>query len=263
MILDRVTITGADDSIKPDNLIELSQQYPFVEWGLLFSSRRQGSPRYPSAEWCSKLINRLHQAETQPQFSMHLCGSHVRRMLNEKYDGWKAFPGLYRIFDRVQLNFHARAASFDMKALTSNLKAWTPRPQFIFQHDNVNDELLSDVYASEYDCEGLDLVPLFDCSHGAGVVPRQWPKPVYIGVTPGEHGEGVEYHTYHGYAGGLGPDTLEQELPRIAEAAGDARVWVDMETRVRSHSDWQFDLAKVRRCLEICEPLVAKQGAAS
>ena len=32
-ILDRVTITGADDSVRPTDLLELSREFPFVEWG--------------------------------------------------------------------------------------------------------------------------------------------------------------------------------------------------------------------------------------
>ena len=38
MILDRVTITGADDSIHVEQLAELSQAYPYVEWGILVSA---------------------------------------------------------------------------------------------------------------------------------------------------------------------------------------------------------------------------------
>ena len=37
MKLTRVTITGADDSVEPRALAELSEAFPFVEWGLLMS----------------------------------------------------------------------------------------------------------------------------------------------------------------------------------------------------------------------------------
>jgi len=61
---------------------------------------------------------------------------------------------------------------------------------------------------------------------------------------------------YHGYAGGLGPENLAEQLPLIGQAAGDCRIWVDMESRVRSDNDRQFDLAKVRKCLEIAKPFI-------
>ena len=37
MKLTKVTLTGADDFTDPKRLIEISREYPFVEWGILFS----------------------------------------------------------------------------------------------------------------------------------------------------------------------------------------------------------------------------------
>ena len=51
MILDRVTITGADDSIKATDLIPLSKRFPFVEWGILLSKNNEGSFRFPTRDW--------------------------------------------------------------------------------------------------------------------------------------------------------------------------------------------------------------------
>lgn len=50
-MLERVTITGADDSTDISQLVELSQEFPFVEWGILVSRRSEGGPRFPSREW--------------------------------------------------------------------------------------------------------------------------------------------------------------------------------------------------------------------
>jgi hypothetical protein len=100
---------------------------------------------------------------------------------------------------------------------------------------------------------------------GAGILPREWPKPIYLDVHPGDDGCGVQQHRYHGYAGGLGPDNLAEQIPLIlAAAAGnehtaEGRIWIDMETRVRSSDDRTFDLAKVRRCLEIAAPYVKQE----
>ena len=35
-MLKMVTVTGADDSVKPSDLAEIAAEYPFVEFGLLF-----------------------------------------------------------------------------------------------------------------------------------------------------------------------------------------------------------------------------------
>ncbi|MHB1675039.1 MAG: hypothetical protein ACYCSP_12405 [Acidobacteriaceae bacterium] len=39
MKLETVTITGADDSTDIVELAELSEEFPFVEWGILISAR--------------------------------------------------------------------------------------------------------------------------------------------------------------------------------------------------------------------------------
>ena len=90
---------------------------------------------------------------------------------------------------------------------------------------------------------GLNAVALFDHSGGKGRVPRHW--------TPIPHQE-----VFTGYAGGLGPDNLADELKRIHDAVGEATIWIDLETKVRSDDDKVFDLDKVRRCYDIARPYV-------
>ena len=57
---------------------------------------------------------------------------------------------------------------------------------------------------------------------------------------------------------------LEVELKRIEKVVDsiykNTRIWIDMETKVRSDDDRQFDLEKVRRCLEIAAPFVVKEA---
>jgi len=77
---------------------------------------------------------------------------------------------------------------------------------------------------------------LFDSSGGRGLAPVSWPAPL-----PG---------TTCGYAGGLGPDTLTEQLPLIHTAANGRGYWIDMEGRLRTPED-RFDLDRARRCLEI------------
>jgi len=253
MRLDRVTITGADDSIAPKALLGLSEDYPFVEWGILVSKTQEGGPRFPTRLWIRELVE---SAPADMKLSLHVCGRWVRRLMVGDDEllrdvGYEA-PSLTR-FQRVQLNFHAERHDVLVGEAAALFLRTMPRQQIIVQMDGTaNEDLLGMLCA-----RGVAAVPLFDTSGGAGVVPGEWPRPF----------PGIEYH---GYAGGLGPDTLTRELPRIAEAAvfpspgenpelsrgTDARIWIDMERRVRSADDQQFDLARVRRCLEICAPLV-------
>jgi len=71
---------------------------------------------------------------------------------------------------------------------------------------------------------------LVDGSGGRGVLPREWVRPATEQAV--------------GFAGGLSPDTLLEQLPRI-QAAACGKWWIDMENGVRDADDW-FDVERVR-----------------
>jgi hypothetical protein len=54
-IIDRVTITGADANTKHEDLFKLSEDFPFVELGILLSKSGEGKARYPTYAWMLKL----------------------------------------------------------------------------------------------------------------------------------------------------------------------------------------------------------------
>lgn len=246
-MLDRITITGADDSVMPADLVALSQRFPAVEWGILVSQSREGSPRYPSSDW----IRRLQGLRNRPPMSLHLCGRYVRALLI----GEVMFPhSLLEGFDRVQLNFHAEGADFQPTPLGQALRT-LGRRQFIFQIDGASGNKHFESVLN-HDGVPLDVVPLFDVSGGAGVLPDHWPRSVY--GTGGRAGRML----YHGYAGGLGPHNLVEQLPAIATSAG-CRHWVDMETHVRSADDQRFDLGKVEQALRICDGFIRPPDVSS
>lgn len=253
MNLDRVTITGADNSTTPESLALLTEKYPFVEWGILVSSsyRDAGGSRFPSHDW----IRRLQRitAGMEISLSLHVCGHWVRELLmGNSYIPEFMLSG----FQRIQLNFHAERTPCDPR-LCYNALLSLGAPQFIFQIDGATGNAHLESVTAEYDGDGraIDAVPLFDISGGAGILPTEWPKPQYMN-------NDVD-HCYHGYAGGLGPENLAAQLPLIGEAAGNTRIWIDMETRVRSADDKKFDLAKVSRCLDIASPFVKAVSSVS
>ncbi len=241
MILDRVTLTGADDSIDPKELIPISREYPFVEWGILFSGSRRGVARYPNSYWVSELC-KLQWAARHVKLSAHLCGKWVRDLVLEgNFTWWEAHPDAVQNFDRIQLNFHAYHHP-GCDAFLDALRAHQQGKEYIFQMDEVNDQLWLSVFGKQ----AAPSVPLFDTSGGAGILPSGWPKP-YEGI-------------YCGYAGGLGPDNIVEQLRAISTVAiGPRKVWVDMETKIRSEADDSFDLAKCRKVLEACAPFVGKR----
>ncbi len=230
-MLKQVTITGADDSIRPEHLLPLTERYPWVEWGILMSVKREGTPRFPSANWIGWMLRTIGG---QLDLSAHLCGAMVRAVCGGDWS-MAAARGVEN-FGRVQLNFHREPHGIDSETFATGLCG---RQQIIFQADSVNEWLFRVAKSG-----GINAVPLFDLSGGKGVLRSEWPKPI---------------PPYCGYAGGLSPENLEEQLKKIADAAGDCYFWIDCETHVRSSDDKVFDLAKVERFLAIAAKYVTKE----
>lgn len=235
-MLDRVTFTGADDRTDPQALCDISREFPIVEWGILFSRAHAGSPRYPSMTWLDRFM-RVVIKNPQMRISAHLCGAYVREFAMHGDYRWVLEIEHSHLFQRVQLNFHAEFHRI-VPGFGSMLHRM-PSTQFILQCDGVNDRTVA-AYA-----EARVVVPLFDTSGGAGILPREWP---------------VHWpHVYCGYAGGLGPHNIATEFPKIDLQSPGSPYWIDMERRVRSVDDLDFELDKVREVLQKID--LTKAGA--
>lgn len=240
-MITKVTITGADDSVYPTDLLNLSIQYPFVEWGILVSQTQQGDFRFPSIKWMEELSNlkMISQQGEKLKLSCHFCGRYVREIMKGVSNFGNHIGFIWNKFDRVQLNFHGDK-HFVFNEMFTLLRKF-PEKEFIFQYDGVNNDILLRALAHEINCSAL-----FDLSHGAGLLPSEWPN--------------LLQEVKCGYAGGLSPENLVEQIKLIEEKAGEKEIWIDMETHVRSNMDMQFDLDKVRRCLEIAGRSVAVIG---
>lgn len=230
--LTRVTITGPEDSTSIAELIRLSQEFPFVEWGILVSESKEGHGRFPSRAWIDRFVEETR--DVPMNVSTHICGRWVRELLIGQLN-FAELPLCISRSQRVQINTHSRA-HLAIVGFGEKLKE-LPERQIIFQWDGVNDALAFS--AMNY---GINAAALFDKSGGAGVLPESWPTP--HDVIP------------CGYAGGLGPENVVAEIAKI-EAVCDRPYWIDMERRVRTEDDTKLDLKKVERVLRACAPLIA------
>lgn len=248
MIIDRITFTGADDSVNPAELLSriitlaTNNSLP-IELGILLSRSNYGSSRFPSKQWISKFIEAIEDYESDNgplvdsliTISGHLCGSYVTDFLLGNPSLEAEIPELWDYLDRVQLNTHGIPHDFDKKAMLNRLSEDTINCiEFIFQIEGVNDHIFQEVLTTT----DLMAYPLFDDSHGTGILPKKWPFSFYrTGL--------------HGYAGGISPANIEQVLTDINKVTGASTdVWIDMETKVRSNNGNQFDLGLVTAVIE-------------
>jgi hypothetical protein len=230
MKLDRVTITGADDYVKVSDLIDLSQRFSFVEFGILFSANRTGTPRYPSWEWVEDLF--ASYPDTM-NLSAHLCGRLARATLVDADD---EFIGLYEaaMFKRIQLN----GASSYIKDVDN--------PKLFEYIDDIPHQFIMQIQSEE----ALDLVNgfdlgssasvVFDTSGGTGESPNGWPE--------------ANTKLYCGFAGGLGPHNVESEVGKLLAIPDDRHFWIDMESHIRVND--KFNMNRVVQVLETLAPFV-------
>lgn len=226
MRLTRVTISGADDGVEPKALAELSEKYPFVEWGILVSKNRFGTPRYPSTNWLLAL-------EEHPQLtiSSHLCGELARNVMAGNTIR-SSVP-----FKRLQLN------GFSKYRLPGLLCAERcPDVEFILQ--------CSDVGA-------LNHARWLREQHGHSNIVVLWDPSGGLGIAFNESGAWFPLDMDHkipiGYAGGIGESNIEDTIAMLCTGKGDP-LWIDLESGART--DDRFDLAKVERILKLAAPFV-------
>ena len=214
------TLTGVDEHTPIHKIARLQRQYPFVEFGVLVSPKRAGTGRYPSYQWIDALLS--DGAISRRQMALHVCGEAVERLLSGAPDD---MDRLSRLTRRVQLNFRYSPALRDRLA---KLIYERPGATFITQYNEANCDVWNE-------CPAPNHQVLFDRSGGRGITPDGWSVP--------------HSRAQFGYAGGLGPENLAQQLPRIHAAAAGHNYWIDMESGLRTED--RFDLDKAEQVLEI------------
>lgn len=233
-----VSLTGAEDSVDPVALAQLGKEHPHAEWALLYVQEREGQGRNPSQAWRERFLSEMESSGGRS--ALHLCARQsFERLLSEGV--WDEL----KRYSRIQANLNSRGDFFDKDQA---FKIWDALAGgtgglIIQLHDAV------EPWASEWmQKRGLDplVTVLFDESKGRGKMPGVWRSKL----------EGIGC----GYAGGLGPENIAEQMPAIVAAAGAPGCWIDMETRLRT--DGLFDLDKCRLVLESAAPWLAPKEAA-
>jgi hypothetical protein len=227
MPLTRCSLTGVDETTALVELVAVSDLYPFVEWGFMYSPKRQGGRgRYPSV---TRLRRAFKELPSMVRVALHVGGNGVPQLL----DGEAVVSGLFEQIrtrgGRVQLDLEAGGGEVDVAKLRAFMLG-RPGVTFITPHNNDT----APITAALADVANHAI--LFDVSLGRGLAPEVWPAPLPA--------------VRCGYAGNLGPEQLARALPRIYEAAGSTEFWIDMQERLRDPED-RFDMHAARNCLDI------------
>jgi len=238
-ILSRVTVTGADDSVSPVDLLKIAEEYPFVEFGILLSPG-DPIPRFPSDSWLDELAALVNCAYEENEIALcgHICGPWVKEIFHGKWP-WPDMNVNFSSFaSRFQLNTHGIWHGFDRDKITSIIKTQSEKGrEIIFQYDEQNAHAFDFCMKAGTKVSGLLYIPPVTAQ-----LPSCW--------------TGHLKEVSCGYAGGLSPVNLDHQLARIADMVGTNTIWIDAESSLRSQRDKQFDLGKVRAFLDAARPWV-------
>ena len=241
MPIDRLSIAGPDEAVRPQELAALSDRCPFVEWSILYGHPIEPLRRFPTVAWIRELTEisaeRARSTGSPLRLSLHLCGAAVTSLIRDQRDGLTEILPLIPSFQRIQLNVNYHKVAASLPTLPRVLRKLRPAPQFIVQ---LNGKAINAEVGETLRANGLDVAFLYDASGGQGITPERWLPP---------KGD------YCGYAGGLSLANIEAQIPLIREAAGSSRVYLDLEAGARDAQD-RFDLDAVKLLLEIVAPHV-------
>lgn len=237
-----VTVTGADNRTDRREMYDIAQEFPFVEWGILLTKSKGGTTRYPDEMWIDQLFS------YPMNYAGHLCGSWGRDFAN----GGRAFamerprwitplPILGTLFKRIQLNIAPTINNLKLDLLVNAVNNSFFDSRFIIQ--------IKGHVPIWWPLDRLDQVDfLFDASGGRGIATDYWPHPITF------VNDKRTLLSNCGYAGGLTPNNLTEQLKQMKDASEGQPIWIGVESGVRT--DDVFDLEKVRKFLQIAEPYV-------
>ena len=183
------------------------------EYGVLYTGTPEGRNRYPSRRAVNRILRDLEDAGHPA--ALHICGNFARVQLMEY-----AIPDLTHLVGRIQVN--GRIVPGQLASICDVYSDHT----IITQHNEGVLGLLG-VKATNHSI-------LVDGSGGKGILPQNWIAP--------------KIKKPIGFAGGLGPDNIIENLNKIMKVARKGW-WIDMEAKVRTDDDW-LDMYSVHDVVE-------------
>ena len=105
MSLRCVGFCGVDDTIDVDLLQLIALRYSRAEFGVLFREDKEGTPRYPSQEWITRLSDLAASSVPPLRLAAHLCGQRCAEFLdgNHHYVQAQILPVVSNGFRSMQL----------------------------------------------------------------------------------------------------------------------------------------------------------------
>lgn len=233
MKLRYITMSDPRENLSIEDTIKLLQISPLAELGIQAhpSAMTFGMPRNI---WMNNLLDNIENLHQQPNLALHInyewCDDMTHGLIPQEISKWlgrKNTKTNKPLIHRIQLNIGDG---------TNNLKL----------------DKIIDLFDNFYDYEfilpfnqtvkpQIDVLRnfrtnfklLFDSSYGIGKSPEHWDIPVYKDIQ-------------FGYAGGLSPKNIENNLEKISKILpSEYTTWIDAEGQLRRAGSFDIELAHI------------------
>lgn len=125
-----VTLTGIDDAVPVETLLELTRNHPYVEFGVLYNSTLQGNGRFPLLGSINRLVETARH-EPKLNLALHICGADVYSLLDNDLESHAR--ALAEYFPRIQLNL--RSGTYPLEGVRALHKRYTDKT-FIIRYSS-------------------------------------------------------------------------------------------------------------------------------
>lgn len=224
MKLRYITCSDPREDISVQSILNFASKYPMSELGIQ-AHYGPMSQNHGRNIWFNKIIDLSKDMITPPNLALHVnylwCDYMCEGIIPEELSKWIYATNIHTgqpVIKRIQLNIGDSTFTFNTPKLANLIKDHS-KQEFIFPYNEHNAPKIEKLKET-----GAKFSLLFDGSYGAGISPDKWNKPVYEDIP-------------NGYAGGLGPDNVSENLDKINEILpNDYVTWIDAEGRLRDKS---------------------------
>lgn len=241
MNLRYITCSDPREDTPIEDILHLSQTAPNVEIAVQAHPSKM-SFDMPRRKWFECLLKESLSMPTAPNLAVHLnldwCDKFCQGILAPdlldlffllREDGTPAIH-------RWQINIHgSKTKLFKPDNIARILNNYSGR-EFIFQYGASEYHRMQrlDNRMKRFDVE-TNFSILYDTSGGAGKLTKNWRAPLF------------EDHS-QGYAGGLSPENVSENLDKIAKVAGDRTdIWIDAEGKLKTPGTKTFDIKRAEQ----------------
>ena len=232
-----ITCSDPRENLSPISVVDLLRSSPLAELGVQAhpSAMMHGKPRYV---WLQKVCEIAKDSRMPVNIALHVnykwCDEICRGVVPQEIKTFLKHKNSYTfqpVVSRIQLNIGDYTHDFDAEKLARVIKGWK-KFEVILPYNKYTQPQIEELKKT-----GAQFSLLFDGSYGAGVAPKDWQAPVYSDIA-------------FGYAGGLSPFNVRENLDKIAALVpADYDTWIDAEGRLRDITTGAMDIGLAREYL--------------